>query len=144
MTSRQDGISLVEVLVSLVILSVGLLAIATMQLKSLRINQQSEYRSTAVQQINALADRMRVNLQAAHNQAYHFPTAPSSANACTSCSPTDLARNDVFQWDQQLQQLLPLGQGQVSQTTTGTTITVLWDGNKTGTPSKQLRMTLQL
>ena len=57
----QSGMTLVEVLVTAVIISVGLLGVAALQLTSLKSNQESYVRSQAAMLAADLLDRMRAN-----------------------------------------------------------------------------------
>ncbi len=59
---RQKGISLVEILVTMVLLAVGLLGLAGLQARGLQVNQGSLYRSTAEIMAEDLADRLRAVL----------------------------------------------------------------------------------
>lgn len=54
----QNGLTLIEVLIALVVLSIGLLSVATMQLRALQFSQSSFERSIAVMQANDLVERM--------------------------------------------------------------------------------------
>lgn len=58
---RQAGVTLVEVLITLVIISVGLLGIATLQYVSKRANFESVQRVTATMLANEILERMRAN-----------------------------------------------------------------------------------
>jgi type IV pilus assembly protein PilV len=59
--SRQRGVSLIEVLVAIVIFSVGVLGIALMQIKGSQFSRQAGARTVAVLQARSLADAMRAN-----------------------------------------------------------------------------------
>ena len=58
----QAGFSLIEILVAIVVISLGLLGLAGLQAASLRNNQVAYFRSIASQQAYDMMDRMRVNL----------------------------------------------------------------------------------
>lgn len=60
-SQKNYGFSLIEVLISLLILSVGLLGIAAMEIKALQNTQNSYWRSVATVQIAAMLERLRVN-----------------------------------------------------------------------------------
>ena len=68
---RYAGFSLLEVLVALVILSVGLLGLARMQSTGLRQNNSAYFHSQATTLAYAILDRIRVNLDAAENRLRH-------------------------------------------------------------------------
>ncbi len=57
----MKGFSLLEVLVALVILSLGLLSIAALQLSGLQRSQDAYLRTTASIQLMAMLDRLRAN-----------------------------------------------------------------------------------
>jgi type IV pilus assembly protein PilV len=59
---RQRGVSLVEILVTMVLMAVGLLGLAGLQARGLQVNQGSLYRSTAEIMVEDLADRLRAVL----------------------------------------------------------------------------------
>lgn len=59
--SRQRGVSLIEVLISIVIFSVGVLGVALMQIKGMQFTKQSGSRTAAIEQARSLADAMRAN-----------------------------------------------------------------------------------
>src|SRR6185295_1538044 len=62
---RSRGFTMIEVLVSLVVLSIGLLGVAALQLTSLRSNHSSAMRSQATFLAYDIIDRMRANRAAA-------------------------------------------------------------------------------
>ena len=66
--SSSAGFTLIEVLVALIIVSIGLLGLAGLQATSVRFNQQAYLRSQAVQQAYDMADRIRANAVAAGEQ----------------------------------------------------------------------------
>lgn len=115
--ARCRGISLIEVMVALIIFSVGLLALAGLQSSSLIDNQVSYLRSQAVLLAGDMADRMRANPQGVRNGAYDSgtPFGGTVNNDCitaTGCDPADMAAHDRATWAQALTQL-PQGQGLV-------------------------------
>lgn len=55
------GISLIEVLVSIVISAIGLLALAGVNAASMRYTKMSQYRATATQLANDMGERIRAN-----------------------------------------------------------------------------------
>jgi type IV pilus assembly protein PilV len=99
--SRNAGFTLIEVLVALVVLVLGVMGAAGMTLASLRDSKQSGLRSQASGFAYELADLMRAN----PGQETIFTTAASAASATcwtTGCSPTDMAKNDYYEWSQKL------------------------------------------
>ena len=95
---HQRGASLLEVMISVLILAIGLLGIAAMQATALRNTQGSLERSQAVIQSYAILDSMRANRAVALAGGYNLPMA------CTA--PSDdgtLAASDQIRWINSLQ-----------------------------------------
>jgi type IV pilus assembly protein PilV len=116
----QNGFTLLEVLVALVILSIGLIGLAGLQSASLKQNYNAYLRSQATALAYDMADRVRTNGLGAANGSYHNPTA-TSHSGCTSttgCSAANLAENDMWEWTADLAALLPLGSGTVCRDST--------------------------
>ncbi|HEY0745247.1 MAG TPA: type IV pilus modification protein PilV [Steroidobacteraceae bacterium] len=140
---RARGFTLVEVLVSLVILSIGLLGVAKLMLFSSHANDSAYLRSQATALAYEILDNMRANKTEAIAHTYDTtfaagPVAPGNLceglNVCTT-SP-QLALYDVYRWKQRLNATagtgaLPNGQGFVQTVLTApqtaVTIKVQWD-----------------
>jgi type IV pilus assembly protein PilV len=105
---RSRGFTLVEVLVSLVVLSVGLLGMAKLVLVSSHANDSAYMRSQASALAYDILDRMRANQAGA--LAGNYTTAlnamPSAPTSCigtgTACTPAQLASWDVYNWKQRM------------------------------------------
>ncbi len=133
------GFTLVEVLVSLVVLSMGLLGIAKLVLFSSHSNDSAYLRSQATELAYAIIDDMRGNRTQAQAHGYDVAinTAPAAPGPClgSSCAPPALATYDVNTWLARLAAALPSGTGSVQTQTSvapapvGTTavIIVQWD-----------------
>lgn len=116
----QGGFTLLEILVAIVVLSIGLLGLAGLQAVSLNNNQTAYYRSIASQQAYDMADRMRANLAGVVANDYDnltatMPTNPACISTGTSGCTTleDVATTDQFQWLTSTAALLPGGAGTV-------------------------------
>lgn len=98
----QKGFSLVEVLVAVVILSIGLLGLAGLQVTNLQFNKSAAQRSQATILAHDIIDRMRANRTQAEAGAYDLAlgAGPSGNSNCESspCSSADLASYDKNQW----------------------------------------------
>lgn len=112
---RDSGFSLIEVLIALVILSVGLLGIAAMVSISMKSKTGSYYRTQALALSGTILDRMRANRAAALTGAYDIAVAQGtvttgslSSQDCTnsSCTSAQIATMDLAQWNNDLVQLL--------------------------------------
>ncbi len=111
--ASNRGFSLIEVLVSLVILSVGLLGIAGLQVTGLRSNHSSLLRSQATLFASDMAERMRANNIGFTAGDYDKPAATldASCESTTGCKPLAMAKNDMYVWSTNLGNTLPSGAG---------------------------------
>ena len=119
------GFSLIEVLIALVVLAIGLLGLATLQMTSLQFNSDAYLRSQATVLVYDIADRMRSNMTGVVAGNYTVATE-TDANAkvstdvtcgvsagtcdCTgtaSCSVADMAQYDLGTWYDRLDKTLP-------------------------------------
>lgn len=140
------GFTLVEVLVALVVLSIGLLGVAKLSLSSVQSNGSSYLRGQASALIQEMIDDMRANRTQAVAGLYQInfgAAAPNPGTDCsqvTSCSVSTLTAYDLYMWKQRLSTAfpggaLPAGDGQIviastvvnGQTETLATIAVEWN-----------------
>jgi type IV pilus assembly protein PilV len=105
---RSGGFSLVEVLIALIIMSVGMLGIAGLYVQSMQAGRTSVFRHHAVTLAGDVADRIRANPRA--GVAYASVGANNNCVAMdTDCNPAAMAANDIFLWDAQAAETLPAG-----------------------------------
>ncbi len=108
LVKRVAGFTLVEVLVALIILSVGMLGIAGLYVHSMQAGRTSLFRHHAVTLAGDVADRIRANSRA--RGAYALAGADNNCvDGGINCSSTQMAGNDIFLWDQQAVDTLPNG-----------------------------------
>jgi type IV pilus assembly protein PilV len=136
---RTSGFTIVEVLVSLVILSIGLLGIAKLVLYSAHSNDSAYLRSQATQLAYEILDNMRANPTAATAGNYNTTLTAAAINPGYSCLnaacpvAANLAAYDLYVWKTRLAAptgALPAGQGSVTVSATApimATIVVQWD-----------------
>jgi type IV pilus assembly protein PilV len=112
--SRQQGFTLLEVLVSLLVLSIGLIGLAGLQLTGVTNSRDAYFRTQAVMLSYDIADRMRANQNGVEAGDYDGSTgtAVSNCRSTTGCSSSAMAGDDVALWRQSLA-ALPGGQGVV-------------------------------
>ncbi len=102
------GFSLVEVLVALIIMSVGMLGIASLYVQSMQAGRTSLFRHNAVTLAGDVADRIRANPTA--GAAYSGAGADFNCIAQgTNCSAPQMAAQDVLVWSNQAANSLPDG-----------------------------------
>ena len=132
----SKGFSLVEVLIALIVMSVGMLGIAGLYVQSMQAGRTSMLRHHAVNLAGDIADRIRANPTA--GAAYRATSGAD--NNCVAqdldCSVAQMAAHDIFLWQQQAAEFLPAmadGSQQViiafdAEATPPTySITVRWD-----------------
>lgn len=113
---RDAGFTLMEVLIALVVLSIGLLGLAALQATGTRNIHGSYLRSQAVVQAYDMADRMRANLRGVDAGHYtNLSGTPSTHTDCSAanCDPEQMAQFDQWQWNTNNANLLPGGNGTV-------------------------------
>jgi len=97
------GVSLLEVLIAVLILSIGLLGVAALQAAALRNSQSSLERSQAVVYTYSILDAMRANSAVVRGGGYNL-NAPLLAGVCnTPAAAANLSVNDRRAWMQSLQ-----------------------------------------
>ena len=111
---QHRGFSLIEVLVALLVLSIGLLGLAALQTTSLQYNTGSYFRTQATFLAYDIIDRMRANTDAVvdnDNNGYDQPTttnvSPPVNCDTTSCTSAELALYDVRKWYDRIVIALP-------------------------------------
>jgi len=134
---HNAGFTMLEVLITMVILSIGLLGLAGMQANGLKNNHLAYVRSQATLQAYDMSDRMRSNMAGVEAGSYNSLSGDPSSNApdcdTEACSPANMATYDYAKWDAALASNLPKGEGSVSVAAGIFTITVMWDDDQQGT-----------
>ena len=146
---QQLGFTIIEVLIVVLVISIGLLGMAGLQTTGIQQSHNSYLKTQASLLAYDMADRMRANLQGVNGGAYNgvdsmddpVGDAPSCVSGGTACSAADTATNDIYQWTNKdaegsIAALLPSGYGMISQDGGVFTITVLWDEGRTGATGK--------
>lgn len=108
----QAGFSMIEVLVTLLIISLALLGTAGLQAYSMRLNQGGQFRTQAVFMVADLAERIEANKPGAVAGNYAVANsgvaiAPSTACIDAACGPAALAGFDLAQWQNVVTATLP-------------------------------------
>jgi type IV pilus assembly protein PilV len=123
------GFTLIEALVALVVLSIGLLGVAGMQIAGLRANLSAASRTQASYLADDIVDRMRANNTAARGGSYNVALGATLSGTTTNAL-------DVQAWVAELQSL-PSGQGSISvnPATNIATVTIQWVDSRGGDSS---------
>ena len=114
---KQEGFTLLEVLVAVLVFSFGLLGIAGMMTISVRNNHNGYLRSQANFLAENIVDRMRANPVALWRNGYNINPAVIGTTDCTlnaPCNYDTLATYDTQHWAQSLASSLPNGLGSIA------------------------------
>ena len=130
--SSQRGLTLIESMVALLVISVGLLGIAALQITAMNQNTSSLNHSQAVWIAYNMSDRIRANLPEFVNYD-GIDTSTGYTGDCESgaCTTGQMLAADAADWTQ-LMQNLPGGRGMITSNADGLLITVMWDDEGTG------------
>ena len=144
----EGGFSMIEVLVTLLIISLALLGTAGLQAYSMRLNQGGQFRSLAVFLAADLAERMEANKAGALAGSYVLASTTgatflagggTASTACVSsaCTTATLAAYDLSQWQSAVAATLPQSSWSVAQAVNGSqntyNITINWVDRRTNT-----------
>ncbi len=132
--TKQHGFTLVEVMVALVIFTISLLGLAGLQAAALRDNHLANQNTIATQLAEDMAERIRANPAGVSSGDYNAISAKPGAQDCygSSCTSSQIAQMDAYQWFTAIQNLLPSGTGTVTANGDQFVITVMWDQERTG------------
>ena len=129
---RSGGFTLIEVLIAVVLLTTGLLGLASLQATGTRLNHSSYMRSQATVLAYDIVDRMRANVASARTGGYNIALG---ANAPTG---TTMEAIDLAQWKATLGAVLPEGDGSIAADAGGVadsaqrvTVVVRWNDGRT-------------
>ncbi|WP_444892735.1 type IV pilus modification protein PilV [Microbulbifer sp. TRSA001] len=142
---KQKGATLIEVLVSVLILAVGLLGLAATQVMSLKNGNGSHHRYMAALAAQEIIERMRANPTGASDGEYDGSVGGSSSDggsggsdssstpSCSSaCSVSELAELDLYEWELILSSNLPSATGTIERNSGEVTVTISWSEQHTG------------
>jgi len=131
----QQGASLIEVLITVLLLSFAMLAMANMHAMSLKYVKMAEFRGIATELALDLSDRMRANGSAARANNYNYTIAYSSppgaatVPSCTDaneCTPAEIAAIDVAELRNTARLALPAGSLRIQRDAANVSIVNLW------------------
>lgn len=143
--TANKGFTFIEVLIAVLVISIGLLGMAGLQTAGIQQSHASYLKTQASILAYDMADRMRANLQGVTAGQYDnvdsidspVNSEPGCISSNSSCNATETATHDIYQWtnksaDGSVAALLPSGHGTISQNGGIFTITVMWDEARTG------------
>jgi type IV pilus assembly protein PilV len=145
MTSHrtQSGFSLLEVLIALVVLSIGLLAHSKIQALGVRASAEANLRTQATFLVNDMMERMRANRAASSHNSYYADNdytaidctadppkicSEGTAGTAEDCTAEEMADEDAHQWFCSVAATLPGGNVSVAFADPSYSIQVSWNG----------------
>ena len=124
---RCRGLTLVEIMVAVLVMSIGVLGLAGLQTLSMRFNTSAHHRTQATALAYDLADRMRANRPAALNDEYNV-AFESPTPTCGVAATTGTVRDqDIANWRNALACRIPRSTGSVVRVGDEFSITIRWD-----------------
>ena len=153
----QGGTTLIEVLVSLLVLSVGMLGMAGVQTVSLRNNQSAYFRTQATALSLDMFERLRANIASVEAGDFNNVTGEETESCfeLVGCTGAQMAKQDIFDWEAEVAAALPGGEAVVCRDSTGDdgtpgsdlcddnraagvyAIKIWWDDNRDGTANQR-------
>jgi len=129
---KQSGFTLLEVLVAVLVLSIGLLGLAGLLASSIRNNQSAYQRTQATWLAYDIVDRMRVNRPAALASDYDTTLGTPANCAANPTLSGSMAAQDLTGWKTLLACALPAGDGAVALNAANrqVTVTVQWNDSR--------------
>jgi type IV pilus assembly protein PilV len=163
--SSEHGFSMIEVMVTIVVVAFGLLGLASLVLRGLQAGADSQFRTLAIKQTYDMADRMRGNPVDAKADKYDgilpsgspscssllstiqgggIPVVTTSSTTPPACSGTGVAF-DRDCWQRANMTELPKGAGAVCKGAGANwyAVIVSWDENRSGTANKSFWITFE-
>ncbi|WP_237068695.1 type IV pilus modification protein PilV [Microbulbifer guangxiensis] len=134
---QQSGATMIEVLVTILVLAVGLLGLSATQVMSLKNGNNAHHRYMAALAAHEMAERLRANPDGLELGSYDGKTVDGSetepgCGETLSCTATDLANLDLYDWGQVIDANLPAGTGAITRAGRTVTLTVSWNEQHTG------------
>lgn len=134
---NQQGFTLLEVLVTVVILALGLLGYAGLQMASLKNSASAYQRTQATILAYDIIDRMRVNRVQAIAAGYNIAIGSPPAGA-------GVAGDDLVDWKMLVANALPGGDASIAVNNTGATLIVIqWSDKRDQSASSTLQFRTQ-
>lgn len=135
---KESGFTLLEILIAMLVLSIGLMGLAGLMASSMKNNLSASHRTQATWMAYDIIDRMRANRANAITGSY--ATALGAPVACTVAAPAGtIQAQDIAAWKSQLACVLPTGDGSIAVTNAArATVIIRWDDSRGSVDSGSL------
>ena len=134
MKKNQKGVSMIEVLVSFMLLSVVLLGAAGVQANVMKQSTTAMTQTMADILVKQMIEKIRNNQNEIATYTSAAPTsAPSCFTSTTGCTTnSDIAKYDMYMWSKDVQSKLPNGEFSITNQAGLVTVTVRWNDSPSG------------
>lgn len=124
----QTGFTMLEALVALLVLSIGLLGLAMLQVQGMRFNSDAYFRTQATLLAYDIIERMRANIKGVDDGEYIKAPPSGTVRDCdaNTCSNAELAAYDLDRWNKALSKVLPLDSATITKSGNDYTIKIKW------------------
>lgn len=134
--NAQSGFTLIEILVTMLVMTIGFLGLAALQTTGLQQSQNTYFRTQADILARDIADRMRANRFGVLSGSYEFaggavPADQGCVASGADCTELEMATQDLNEWMLRVQ-TLPGGDATVVANGSLQTVTIMWDELRTG------------
>lgn len=137
----QGGFTLLEVLIAAIVMAIGLIGIAALQVTSAKYAESATQRGQAATLAQELVERVRLNLGEARDGNYDFTSLPDPEGGpdceTSACDPANMRAYDLAVWSGRLQATLPNPAASIVTTAPASaldpatiTISIGWDNSR--------------
>lgn len=123
------GFGMIEILVSLLVLAIGLLGLASLQTTGLTQSSETRNRSQAILLADDMFERIRANRDSINSYAVAAAGTAPTCNRAFKVANTNVVADDIAEWQNSLGCLLPGGNGTVQISAGVATIDITWNTN---------------
>jgi len=136
--SKQNGFTLLEVLIAVIILALGMLGLAKLQATGLSYNHSAYMRTQATLMAYDIIDRMYANRGLVFDGCYDVGIEINDYGSCTDAMSSD----DLEIWKGNIEETLVQGKGSIDATPDGenlvVTVNISWDASRTQTEEERV------
>lgn len=126
---RQNGLSMLELLVALIIFSLGIMGIASLHANGLKYSHTAENRSQASLLSSDIIDRARANLPNLQDYELSLGKLPNGNKRHV------IAQTDLEEWYERVSTYLPGGQGEVTIKDKRLSVRIVWNDRDPAEPN---------
>lgn len=126
---NNAGFGMIEILVSMLVLAIGLLGLASLQTTGLTQSSETRNRSQAILLADDMFERIRANRDSINSYVVAAAGTAPTCNRAYKVANTDVVADDIAEWQNSLGCLLPGGNGAVQVNAGVVTVDITWNTN---------------